>query len=78
MTELQEEQKTQQFPKQQVSSNPISDLFEDPLYTDLFHARCHDTGETANSKTLLIISSRERKTLQGRIAEKEREELIQS
>lgn len=30
--------------------NTISDLFEDPLYTELFNARCHDTGEAANSK----------------------------
>ena len=28
--------------------NPIAELFEDQLYTDLFNARCHDTGETAN------------------------------
>lgn len=30
--------------------NPIAELFEDQLHTDLFNARCHDTGETTNSK----------------------------
>jgi hypothetical protein len=30
-------------------------LFEDQLYTDLFNARCHDTGETANSKFFIIL-----------------------
>lgn len=28
--------------------NPIAELFEDQLHTDLFNARCHDTGETTN------------------------------
>ncbi len=32
------------------AGNPIAELFEDQLYTDLFNARCHDTGETANRK----------------------------
>lgn len=34
------------------AGNPISELFEDQLHTDLFNARCHDTGETANRKNL--------------------------
>ena len=33
-----------------IAVNPIQELFEDQLYTDIFNARCHDTGETANSK----------------------------
>ena len=32
--------------------NPIAELFEDQLHTDLFNARCHDTGETTNSKSI--------------------------
>ena len=31
-----------------LGGNPISELFEDQLHTDLFNARCHDTGETTN------------------------------
>jgi len=34
----------------QSVNNPIFELFEDHLYTELFNARCHDTGEAANSK----------------------------
>lgn len=33
-----------------VAGNPIAELFEDQLHTDLFNARCHDTGETTNRK----------------------------
>jgi hypothetical protein len=33
-----------------VQANPIYDVFEDQLYTELFTSRCHDTGETSNSK----------------------------
>jgi len=32
------------------SGNAIAELFEDQLHTDLFNARCHDTGETSNCK----------------------------
>lgn len=28
----------------------IQDLFEDELQTDLFNARCHDTGDSTTSK----------------------------
>jgi len=34
--------------------NPIAELFDDQLHTDLFNARCHDTGETTNSKNIII------------------------
>jgi hypothetical protein len=52
-----------------VASNPIADLFEDQLHTDLFNARCHDTGETTNGKNLNILKkpfSGKRETLQRR------------
>jgi hypothetical protein len=35
--------------------NPIAELFEDQLHTDLFNARCHDTGETTNSKRKYLV-----------------------
>ena len=38
--------------KSKQQSNPIQDLFEDQLFTELFNARCHDTGETTNSNYL--------------------------
>lgn len=39
---------TYQKPSSFTGGNPISELFEDQLHTDLFNARCHDTGETTN------------------------------
>ena len=33
---------------------PISELFEDQLHTDLFNARCHDTGEATSRKLSAI------------------------
>lgn len=33
---------------------PISELFEDQLHTDLFNARCHDTGEATTRKYTII------------------------
>ena len=33
-----------------AQETPISQLFEDMLYTDLFNARCHDTGEGITRK----------------------------
>lgn len=35
---------------QPTASNPISELFEDQLYTDLFNARCQDNREAKSSK----------------------------
>jgi hypothetical protein len=63
-----------------VASNPIADLFEDQLHTDLFNARCHDTGETTNRKLrwIYIIFSGERQTIQRGLTEKECEEFLYS
>ena len=40
------------YPEQ--ASNDISDLFEDKLQTDIFNARCHDTGDSTTSKSILF------------------------
>ena len=68
-------------------STPISELFEDQLYTDLFNARCHDTGEATSRKyqafcdslslvmldinRFMCFNSGERQDFQGRTVEKE-------
>lgn len=40
--------KANQKPGTNVSGkDPISDFFEDQLYTELFNSRCHDTGESS-------------------------------
>ena len=44
-------QKPQMMAKGYPSGNAIAELFEDQLHTDLFNARCHDTGETSNRKS---------------------------
>lgn len=36
-------------------STPISELFEDQLHTDLFNARCHDTGEATTLENAKIF-----------------------
>jgi hypothetical protein len=38
-------------------ANPIAELFEDQLHTDLFNARCHDTGETTNGRKFFSLIS---------------------
>lgn len=38
-----------------VETNAIAELFEDNLYTEVFAARCHDTGESSNSKFIVFL-----------------------
>lgn len=35
-----------------TQNNPISELLEEQLYSDLFNARCHDTGEGVTRKSI--------------------------
>ena len=39
-----------------VETNAIAELFEDNLYTEVFAARCHDTGESSNSKFMFFLN----------------------
>ena len=75
-----------------VETNAIAELFEDSLYTEVFAARCHDTGESSNRKfkeflwisdtwwikfNLTFKFSWERKVIQGRSPKTKRQEFYQ-